>query len=111
MAFAGAVTARGVSSVGSTPFTVGAAAFVTGALDAFEDALSVATDAFGDAGFPLSDGDVLGAGAGAADEPTLCAAGSVFCSGGVTAGADGDVAEGGFAGPRVTVFAGPGLNI
>ncbi|HPV24381.1 MAG TPA: hypothetical protein PLJ65_09415, partial [Casimicrobium sp.] len=88
LVFGGAVTARGVSSANSTPDTFGAAAFAAGALDAFEAALSAAADAFGDGGFPLSDGDVLGDCAGAADEPTFCAAGSVFCSGGFTAGAD-----------------------
>lgn len=110
LVFGGAVTARGVSSVSSTPDTFGAAAFAAGAFDAFEAALSAAADAFGDVGFPLSDGDVLGDCAGAADEPTFCAAGSGFCSGGVTAGADGDVAEGGFATGGVAVCATSDLN-
>jgi len=110
LAFGGAVTARGVSSASSTPDTFGAAAFAAGALDAFEAALSAAADAFGDGGFPLSDGDVLDDCAGAADEPTFCAAASSLCSGGVTAGADGDGAEGGFARGGVAVFVTPDLN-
>ncbi len=53
---------------------------------------------------------MLGDCAGAADEPTFCAAGSGLCSGGVTAGADGDVAEGGFARGGVAVCVTPDLN-